>query len=52
MGAIVVAMSVGLLAVGLAGLLTVFSAIAVAGLKVLNAAHEGGTWLANHLHRR
>jgi hypothetical protein len=51
-GAIVVAISVGLLAIGVVGLLTVFSAVAVASLKVVSAAHEGGTWLADHLYRR
>lgn len=50
-GAIVVAI-VGLLAVAVAGLLTAFCAVAVAGLKVLNAAHEGSTWLADRLYRR
>lgn len=52
MVAIVVAICVGLLALGLAGLLTVFSVVAVAGVRVLTAAHEGGTWLLGHLFRR
>jgi hypothetical protein len=52
MGAIVVAILVGLLAVGLVGLIVVFSALAIAGLKAMNAAHDGGTWFAERFRRR
>lgn len=52
MVAIVVAICVGLLAVGMVGLLIAFSTVALAGLKVLNAAHDGGTWLFGYLFRR
>lgn len=48
----IVAMSVGLVAVAVVGLLTVLSTIAIAGLKVVSAVHAGGTWVADHLHRR
>ncbi|GAB3295012.1 hypothetical protein [Parasphingorhabdus pacifica] len=52
MGAIVVAIFVGLLAVGLVAGLVVFSALALAGLRAVNAAHDGGTWFSNRLQQR
>lgn len=52
MGAIVVAMLVGLFAIGLVAALVVLSTLAIAGLKAVTVAHDGGTWLANHWHRR
>lgn len=51
MVAIVVAICVGLLAVGAACLLIAFCTVALAGLKVLNAAHESGTWLFDQVFR-
>lgn len=51
MGAIVVAMVVGLVAVGLVVGLVIFSALAVAGLKAVNAAHESRSWFVNRRHR-
>jgi hypothetical protein len=52
MGAIVVAILIALCAVGLVGLIIVFSALAIAGLKALNAAHDSGTWFVNRLQQR
>ncbi len=52
MGAIVVAIMVGLVAVGLVIGLVVASAFAIAGLKAVNAAHDGGAWLANRRQQR
>ncbi|MGW1676835.1 hypothetical protein [Saccharopolyspora sp. NPDC002376] len=51
MGAIVVAMFVGLVAVGLVVGLVIFSALAIAGLKAVNAAHEGRSWFVNRRQR-
>ncbi len=51
MSAIVVAIVVGLVAVGLVSALVVFSALTVAGLKAINVAHEGGTWLTDRIRR-
>ncbi|MDA3625067.1 hypothetical protein [Saccharopolyspora oryzae] len=51
MGAIVVAMFVGLVAVGLVVGIVVFSALALAGLKAVNAAHEGRSWFVNRRQR-
>lgn len=47
MGAIVVAIVVGLVAVGLVIAVVVLASLALAGLKVVNAAHDGGSWLVN-----
>ncbi|MGP4015361.1 hypothetical protein [Saccharopolyspora sp. 5N708] len=51
MGAIVVAIVVGLVAVGLVVALVIFSALALAGLKVVNAAHESRSWFVNRRRR-
>ncbi|MEU5849575.1 MULTISPECIES: hypothetical protein [Saccharopolyspora] len=47
MGAIVVAMVVGLVAVGLVVGIVIFSALALAGMKAVNAAHESRSWFVN-----
>ncbi|MEV0085690.1 MULTISPECIES: hypothetical protein [Saccharopolyspora] len=47
MGAIVVAMVVGLVAVGLVVGIVIFSALALAGMKAVNAAHESRSWFIN-----
>lgn len=52
MGAIVVAIFVGLVAVGLVAGLLVLSVLAIAGLKAINAAHDGSTWVSDRLQRR
>ncbi|MDR7302515.1 hypothetical protein [Haloactinomyces albus] len=52
MGAIVVAIMVGLFAVGLVTALVVMSALVIAGLKVINVAHDGSSRLINYWHRR
>lgn len=52
MGAIVVAMLVGLFAVGLVAALVVMSTIAIAGARVINAAHDGSNWLVERWHGR
>ncbi len=44
MSAIVVALTVGVLAVGLVVGMVVLSVLALAGLKAINAAHDGGSW--------
>jgi hypothetical protein len=51
MGAIVVAMFVGLVAVGLVVGLIAFSALALAGLKAVNAAHESRSRFINRRQR-
>lgn len=51
MGAIVVAMVVGLVAVGLVVAIVIFSALALAGMKAVNAAHEGRSWFVNRRRR-
>ncbi|MCI2417175.1 hypothetical protein MOQ72_07055 [Saccharopolyspora sp. K220] len=51
MGAIVVAMVVGLVAIGLVVALVIFSALALAGLKAVNAAHESRSWFVNRRRR-
>lgn len=52
MGAIVVAIMVGLFAVGLVAALVIMSALVIAGLKAINVAHDSSSWLINHWHRR
>ncbi|MBA8826979.1 Flp pilus assembly pilin Flp [Saccharopolyspora lacisalsi] len=52
MGAIVVAMLVGLFAIGLVAALVVLSTFVIAGLKAVTAAHDGSRWLVDHRHRR
>lgn len=52
MGAIVVAMFVGLVAIGLVAGIVIFSALAVVGLKAVNAAHESRGWFVERLQRR
>ncbi len=52
MGAIVVAIVVGLAAVGLVCGIIVLSALALAGMKVVNAAHDSRSWLINYRSRR
>ncbi|GAA2809162.1 hypothetical protein [Saccharopolyspora taberi] len=52
MGAIAVAISVGLIAVGLVAAIIILSALVLFGLKAVNAAHEGGSWMSNRLQRR
>ncbi|RCW46731.1 hypothetical protein DFQ14_10167 [Halopolyspora algeriensis] len=52
MGAIVVAIMVGLFAVGLVAALAVMSAFVVVGLKAINVVHDGSNWLIDHWHRR
>jgi hypothetical protein len=52
MGAIVVAIAVGLVAVGLVVGLVVLSAFALAGLKVMNAAHDGRSWFIDRWQQR
>lgn len=47
MSAIVVAMITGLVAVGLVAGIIALAALALAGIKVISAAHESGTWLLN-----
>jgi hypothetical protein len=47
MGAIVVAMVVGLVAVGLVAAIVIFSALALAGMKAVNAAHESRSRFIN-----
>lgn len=51
MGAIVVAIAAGVLAVGLVVGIVAMSAVVLGGTKVLSAFHDGGTWFANRLHR-
>ncbi|GAA4620602.1 hypothetical protein [Saccharopolyspora hordei] len=51
MGAIVVAMIVGLIAVGLVVGLVIFSAVALVGVKAVNAAHEGRSKFVNRRRR-
>ncbi|GAA0524973.1 hypothetical protein GCM10011581_15130 [Saccharopolyspora subtropica] len=51
MGAIVVAIVVGLVAVGLVVALVIFSTLALAGLKAVNAAHESRSWFVNRRRR-
>lgn len=52
MGAIVVAIMVGLFAVGLVTALVVMSALVIAGLKAINVVHDGSNRLIGHWHRR
>lgn len=52
MGAIVVAIMVGLVAVGLVFGIIALSAVVLAGMKVVNAAHDGRGWFVNHRSRR
>ncbi|GAA3363292.1 MULTISPECIES: hypothetical protein [Saccharopolyspora] len=52
MGAIVVAIIVGLVAVGLVAAVLVFSALGIAGTKAINAVHDGGQWWVNRRARR
>lgn len=47
MGAILVAIAVGLLAVGLVVGVVIFASVALAALKAVNAAHFGGSWLTS-----
>lgn len=47
MSAIVVALTLGLLAIGLVAGMIVLSAFALAGLKAINAAHDSRTWFVN-----
>lgn len=47
MGAIVVAVTTGLVALGLVVGIIALAALALAGIKVISAAHESGTWLVN-----
>jgi hypothetical protein len=51
MGAIVVAIVVGLVAVGLVVGIVVLSALALAGMKAVNAAHESRSWFINRRRR-
>lgn len=52
MGAFAVAVFVGLIALGLVAGLVVLSALALLGLKAVNAAHDGGTWFTNRMAQR
>jgi TRAP-type uncharacterized transport system fused permease subunit len=52
MSAIVVAIAVGVVAVGLVVGVVALSALVLGGTKVVSAVHDGGTWFANRLHRR
>lgn len=53
MSAIVVALAVGFVAVGLVAGIIVLSAFALVGLKAINAAHDGRSWLVNRMqHQR
>ncbi|MBE9375023.1 hypothetical protein IQ251_11280 [Saccharopolyspora sp. HNM0983] len=52
MGAIVVAMTAGLVAIGLVAGIVALAALALAGIKVVSAAHESGSWLMNRPHRQ
>ena len=53
MGAFVIASVAALLGVGLIIGVIGLAAFGVAGTKVVNAAHDGGTWLHNrHQQRR
>ena len=52
MGAIVVAITVGLIAVSLVAAMIILSAMVLFGLKAVNAAHDSGTWMTNRLQRR
>lgn len=47
MGVIVVAMVVGLVAVGLVVAIVILSALALAGMKAVNVAHESRSWFVN-----
>ncbi|WP_243791587.1 hypothetical protein [Saccharopolyspora gloriosae] len=51
MGAIVVAVLVGLVAIGLVAAVLVLSALGIAGTKALNAVHDGGQWWVNRRSR-
>jgi hypothetical protein len=51
MGAIVVAICVGLLAIVLVALLIAFAAVALMGLKGLISVHEGGSRLVSRFRR-
>ncbi|MDI2028994.1 hypothetical protein QFW96_10245 [Saccharopolyspora sp. TS4A08] len=52
MGAIVVAMVVGLIAVGLVVGIIAFGALMIGALKAVNAAHEGRSWYVNRRHHK
>ncbi|WP_199740604.1 hypothetical protein [Saccharopolyspora rhizosphaerae] len=52
MGAIVVAIVVGLIAVGLVVGIVALGALMLTGLKVVNAAHESRSWYVNRKHRQ
>lgn len=53
MSAIVTALAVGLIALGLAAGLVVFAMLALAGLKAIIFVHEGRSWFTDHVrHRR
>lgn len=52
MSALVVATVAALAAVGLIVGVIVLAMVAIAGAKVVNAAHDGGTWFINHRQQR
>lgn len=52
MGVIVVATTIGFLAFALVAVIVAFSAIALTGLKVVNAAHDGRSWCVNRIQQR
>ncbi|WP_461144291.1 hypothetical protein [Salinifilum aidingensis] len=52
MSAIVTALAVGAIALGLVASIVVFAVLALAGLKAVNAAHEGRTWFVDHIRHR
>lgn len=47
MGAIVVAIAVGLVAVGLVVGIIALATLMIVGLKAVNTAHEGRSWYVN-----
>lgn len=52
MGAIVVAIAIGVIAVGLVVGVVVLSALVLGGTKIVSAAHDGGMWFANRRYRQ
>lgn len=52
MGALAVAIVVGIAGVVLVFGIIVLSAVAVAGMKIVSAAHDSRGWLVNHRSRK
>ncbi len=52
MGAIVVAIAISVIAVGLVVGVVALAALVLGGTKIVSAAHDGGTWFANRRYRQ